>query len=110
MVPQDFTKVANRWMLSAEADKRNAAYLSWKQMGADAMPQYQRTLEFALQQHNKALEEAVRGRSSVINPYASHHELAGKLDTERKRVMGLIMTDWKRTGKRCRCCVRRWMT
>lgn len=100
VVPQDFTKVANRWMLSADTDKRNAAYLSWKQMGADAMPQYQRTLEFALQQHNKALEEAVRGRSSVINPYTSHHELAGKLDTERKRVMGLIMTDWEKDGKK----------
>lgn len=98
--PQDFMKLANRWMVSPEADKRKAAYLSWKQMGAEAMPDYQKALEAALKYHSKALEELVRGRSRAANPYAAHHELAEELDGERERVMGLIMTDWKKDEKK----------
>lgn len=94
--PQDFMKLANRWMVSPEADKRKAAYLSWKQLGAEAMPEYQKALEAARKYHSKALEEVLGGRSRVANPYAAHQELAEELDGERKRVMGLIMTDWEK--------------
>lgn len=94
--PQDFKKLANQWMISPEADKRKAAYLSWMQLGAEAMPDYQNALEAALKHHSKALEEVIGGRSRGANPYAAHHELAAELDGERARVMGLIMTDWEK--------------
>ncbi len=94
--PQDFLKLANQWMISSEANKRKAAYLSWKQLGAEAMPDYHKALEAAQKYHSKALEEMIEGRSRAANPYAAHHELAEELDGERKRVMGLIMTDWEK--------------
>ncbi len=96
VTPPDFVKLANQWIISPEADKRKAAYLSWKQLGAEAMPEYQKALEAARKYHSKALEEVVGGRSRVANPYAEHHELAEELDSERERVMGLIMTDWEK--------------
>ena len=95
-VPQNFMKLANGWMISPEADKRKAAYLSWKQLGAEAMPEYQKALEAARKYHSKTLQELLEGRSRVANPYAAHQELAEELDGERKRVMGLIKTDWKK--------------
>lgn len=101
-VPRDFASRANSWMLSSEAVKRKAAYLSWKQLGAAAMPEYRKALEAALSHHSKTLEDAVGGRSRVANPYAAHHEIATELDGERQRVMGLIKTDWKKDESKVR--------
>lgn len=98
----EFVRLANSWMLSPEADKRKAAYLSWKQMGAEAMPEYRKALEAARKHHSKAIEETVRGRSRVNNPYALHHKLAEEMDGERKRVIDLIKTDWNKDESKVR--------
>lgn len=101
-VPQEFLRLANRWMISAEANQRKAAYLSWKQLGAEAMPEYHKALKAARKHHSRTLEDLLGGRSGAANPYAAHHELAEELDGERARVMALIMTDWKKDEKKVR--------
>jgi len=94
----EFVRRANQWMVSSEAGKRKASYLSWKQMGPEALPEYQKGLEAARKHHSKVLEEVARGRASITNPYAAHHTLAVELDDERVRVMALIRTDWQKDG------------
>lgn len=98
----EFVTRANQWMISSDAGKRKAAYLSWLQLGPEALPEYRRSLELAMKHHSKQLDEVARGRSSVKNPYAEHHELATQLDDERERVMGLIKTDWNKDGDKVR--------
>jgi uncharacterized protein YkwD len=98
----DFVRRANQWMMSTDVAKRKAAYLSWLQLGPEALPAYQKALETAKKHHSKQIDEIARGRSTIVNPYAAHHEVARQLDDERERVMELIKTDWKKDGDKIR--------
>lgn len=90
----DFLRLANQWMNSAEASKRQAAYRSWMQLGPESQPYYRSALQAAEKHHSRRLDELARSRSSIANPYAAHHDLARELDAERERVMALILTDF----------------
>ena len=93
---QDFTRMANQWMVSADAGKRKAAYRSWMQLAPETQPAYRKALEAAAKYHSKQLDALARGRTAATNPYAAHQELAKQLDEDRLRVMTLIKTDWKK--------------
>jgi uncharacterized protein YkwD len=93
---QDFLRLANQWMTSPEASKRQAAYRSWMQLGPESQPYYKSSLQAAEKHHSRRLDELARSRGSISNPYAAHHDLARELDGERERVMKLILTDFEK--------------
>lgn len=88
-----FRQRALQWMTSTDAAKRQAAYRSWLQLDASAMPFYREALDAAASHHSKRLDEICRDRA---NPYKAFDETAEKLAAERPRVMELIKTDWNK--------------
>jgi uncharacterized protein YkwD len=88
-----FKQRALQFMISTDAAKRQAAYRSWLQLDASAMPSYREALDAAATHHSRRLDELCRDRA---NPYKAFNEAAEKLATERPRVMELIKTDWKK--------------
>lgn len=96
----DFVRKANQWMASTDASKRQAAYRSWLQMGPEAMPEYEKSLKAAFKFHEAAIDKLCQDKDSLKNPYLEHEPLATELDEERKRVMPLIRTDWKKKASK----------
>ncbi|MEP4079054.1 CAP domain-containing protein [Haloferula sp.] len=96
----DFTRKANQWMASTDVSKRQAAYRTWLQMGPDAMPEFEKSLEASLKFHDKAIDKLCYGKGTIKNPYLIHEELAAEIDAERKRIMPLIRTDWKKDASK----------
>jgi len=95
----EFKRRAALWLESAESSKRQAAYLSYMQLGAEAMPMFQAALHKAARAHNQRIDH-LAGDSA--NPYAAHHDLARQLDDERERITPLIHTDWKKDPDKIR--------
>jgi hypothetical protein len=96
--PPDFVQRAGQWMISLDASKRQAAYRSWLQLGPGAMEAYEKALRTSLKYHDQQIDKLARGEGSS-NPYEAHDAAFGELESERKRVMELIRTDWKKDGK-----------
>lgn len=94
-----FIRKAEQWMASTEAQKRQAAYRSWLQMGPEAMPRYEQALARARGFHEGAIDKLCAGSRSRSNPYADHDAIASELRSERERVIPLIRTDWKKDAK-----------
>jgi uncharacterized protein YkwD len=94
----DFTRKANQWMASTDASKRQAAYRTWLQMGGEAMPEFEKSLDAAWKYHEKAIDKLCLDENR--NPYLDHEEIAAELDGERKRVIPLIRTDWKKKASK----------
>ena len=87
-----FLRRGLQWLESTDPARRRAAYRSFMQLDAEAMPYYKKALEAAAKAHNKRLESLVSQRSS--NPYLDHDEAARQLDDERARILPLIRTDY----------------
>ncbi|MGB1129212.1 MAG: CAP domain-containing protein [Haloferula sp.] len=92
----NFTRKAVQWMNSTEANKRQAAYRTWLQMGPEAMDDYEKSLAVAHKFHSSAIDKLCSGTQRNRNPYIEHAGVADELDAERERVMPLIKTDWKK--------------
>lgn len=97
--PADFVERAGQWMLSTDASKRQAAYRSWLQLGPGAMEAYEKALRSALKYHDQKIDKLARGEGAS-NPYEAHDTAFTELESERKRVMELIRTDWKKDGQK----------
>ena len=97
--PADFVQRAGQWMISVDASKRQAAYRSWLQLGPGAMEAYENALRSSLKHHDQQIDKLARGEGGS-NPYEAHELVFGELESERKRVMELIRTDWKKDGKK----------
>jgi hypothetical protein len=95
----DFVQRAGQWMASTDPAKRQAAYRSWLQLGPGAMGAYEQALRSTLKHHDQQIDKLARGEGSS-NPYEAHDLVFGELESERKRVMELIRTDWKKDGKK----------
>lgn len=95
-VPPEFSRKVLTFMQSTEAAKRDAAYRSWMQLGADAMPAYEKALQTAEKYHSQQVDRLCAGYRGQSNPYLTHQPLAEELDAERERIMPLILTDWKK--------------
>jgi hypothetical protein len=52
-----------------------------------------------LKHHDQQIDKLARGEGNS-NPYEAHDAALGELESERKRVMELIRTDWKKDGKK----------
>jgi len=87
-----FLRRGLQWLESTDAARRRAAYRSFMQLDAGAMPYYKKALDAAAKAHNKRLESLVAQRST--NPYLDHDEAARQLDDERARILPLIRTDY----------------
>jgi uncharacterized protein YkwD len=98
----EFLHRATQWMQSSEPSRQKAACRSFLQLGSEAMPAYEKALDAALRHHSKALDDLGRGRGNAANPYAAHAEQAKQLEEERSRVLGLIRTDWNKSGEKIR--------
>jgi uncharacterized protein YkwD len=96
----EFSRKANQWMASTDSSKRQAAYRTWLQMGAEAMPEYEKSLEAARKFHDQAIDKLCQGSGGIKNPYLGHEDLASEIDTERGRILPLIRTDWKKDGSK----------
>ncbi|MFC7336695.1 CAP domain-containing protein [Haloferula chungangensis] len=96
----EFSRKANQWMASTDASKRQAAYRTWLQMGPEAMPEYEKSLEASRKFHDQAIDKLGQGTAAIQNPYSEHADLASEIDEERKRILPLIRTDWKKDGSR----------
>ena len=99
-VPAEFTRKAAEWMHSTDSGRREAAYRSWMQLGADAMPDYEKAIETASKFHNEQIDRLCTGYRGQSNPYLKHQPLAEEIDAERARIMPLIRTDWKKDPKK----------
>ena len=96
----EFTRKANQWMASTDSSKRQAAYLTWLQMSPEAMPKFEKALEAAWKFHDKAIDKLCYGKGTIKNPYLDHEVLAAEIDAERKRIIPLIRTDWKKKASK----------
>jgi uncharacterized protein YkwD len=96
----DFLRLSDNWMASSDASKRKAAYRTWMQLGPESLPFYEKALRTAEKHHSKQLDELLRGRTSISNPYNAHFEAARQLDDERVRVMELIRTDYNKDASK----------
>ncbi|GAA5483043.1 CAP domain-containing protein [Haloferula sargassicola] len=94
--PEEFTRKAQDWMQSTDSSKRQAAFRSWMQLGAEEMDHYEDALEAAEDCHLDRLNQLCEPMRASSNPYLEHQKLAEELDEERQRVMGRIRTDWKK--------------
>ncbi|MCH7224733.1 CAP domain-containing protein [Haloferula sp. A504] len=94
-----FLRKAEQWMASTEASKRQAAYRTWLQMGPEAMPKYETSLERARRYHQDAIDKLAAGPRNRPNPYAGHELSDDALRVERERILPLIRTDWKKEPK-----------
>lgn len=97
--PAEFVERAGQWMISNDASKRQAAYRSWLQLGPGAMDAYEKALRSALKYHDQKIDKLARGEGAS-NPYEAHDAAFTELESERKRVMELIRTDWKKDGQK----------
>lgn len=97
--PAEFVQRASQWMISTEAAKRQAAYRSWLQLGPGAMEAYEKALRSTLKHHDQQIDKLARGEGTS-NLYEAHDLAFSELESERKRVMELIRTDWKKDGKK----------
>ena len=95
----NFMERALAVMKSSDAGKRKTAYRTFQHLGIEAMPSYRKVLERAKLHHQGAMRRAMGVRG---NPYATHVRVAEELATERKRVMLLIHTDWKKDAGKIR--------
>jgi len=96
----EFSRKANQWMASTDASKRQAAYRTWLQMGPEAMPEFEKSLEVTRRYHDRAIDMLCQGSESIKNPYLEHEDLASEIDSERKRIIPLIRTDWKKKASK----------
>lgn len=96
--PNAFVRTTDQWMQSLDAEKRQAAYRTWLQVGEESMPKYEEALERAKHFHQKAFDELVS--DDRRNPFAAHAEISEELDAERERVITLIRTDWKKDSRK----------
>ena len=95
----EFVRKAEQWMASIDAKQRQAAYRTWLQMGPEAMPEYDATLERSRRFHEAAIDKLCAGSRGRPNPYADHDLAASELRAERERILPLIRTDWKKDPK-----------
>lgn len=91
-VNQEHVRTAAAWLISPEPSKRKAAILTFRTMPAEAMPQYKSALDFARNAHLDRIKKIDKGD----NPLSEQDAIARQLDDERKRVMPLILTDYKK--------------
>jgi hypothetical protein len=97
--PPEFVERAGQWMTSTDPAKRQAAYRSWLQLGPGAMEAYEKSLRSTLKHHDQQIDKLARGEGTS-NLYEAHDVAFRDLESERKRVMELIKTDWKKDGKK----------
>jgi uncharacterized protein YkwD len=89
-------RMAATWLGSVEPPKRKAAVSTFRTMPASALPQYRVALEAARKVHEKRIDEIGSGNNALT----AHDELARQLTEERKRVMPLIHTDYRKDNRK----------
>lgn len=87
---------ALQWMQSSEPQRREAAYRSVHLLGKEALPSFGKALRKALQYHERRLADVLSSRNRGGNPYRELLTVVEELESQRSRVMPLMMRDWKK--------------
>jgi len=97
-VNMQHVRTAAPWLSSAEPKKRKAAISTFRTMPAEAMPHYKTALEAARKANAERLKTLQKNASSLT----AHDDVARQLADERKRVIELIRTDYKKESAKIR--------